>query len=80
MNVNGVMFTAQAAGRQMTRFKMAGSITLIASMSGTITNRVCRTCGKKKINSQTGVVLGSYDKSIQHQQIWCPSDGSKPGL
>ncbi|KAL0578060.1 hypothetical protein V5O48_003922 [Marasmius crinis-equi] len=39
VNVNGVLFTAQAAGRQMRRFGNPGSIILIASMSGTITNR-----------------------------------------
>ncbi|KAJ8074782.1 hypothetical protein PM082_019107 [Marasmius tenuissimus] len=40
VNVNGVLYTAQAAGRQMRRFGNSGSIILIASMSGTITNRV----------------------------------------
>ncbi|PCH39619.1 NAD(P)-binding protein [Wolfiporia cocos MD-104 SS10] len=38
INVNGVFFTAQAAGRQMARFGNGGSIILIASMSGSITN------------------------------------------
>ena len=41
VNVNGVLFTAQAAGRQMARFGNGGSIILVASMSGTITNKVC---------------------------------------
>lgn len=41
VNVNGVLFTAQAAGRQMERFGNGGSIVLIASMSGSITNKVC---------------------------------------
>ncbi|KAL4251677.1 short-chain dehydrogenases/reductases (SDR) family protein [Abortiporus biennis] len=39
VNVNGVLFTAQAAGRQMARFGNGGSIVLIASMSGSITNK-----------------------------------------
>lgn len=39
VDMNGVMFTAQAAGRQMRRFGMPGSIILIASMSGSITNK-----------------------------------------
>jgi len=39
VNTNGVLFTAQAAGRQMARFGNGGSIILIASMSGSITNR-----------------------------------------
>ena len=40
VNTNGVLYTAQAAGRQMVRFGNRGSIILIASMSGTITNKV----------------------------------------
>lgn len=39
VNTNGVLYTAQAAGRQMVRFGNRGSIILIASMSGSITNR-----------------------------------------
>ncbi|EJD05911.1 NAD-binding protein [Fomitiporia mediterranea MF3/22] len=39
VNVHGVLYTAQAVGRQMTRFGTPGSIILIASMSGSITNR-----------------------------------------
>ncbi|KZT11503.1 sorbose reductase sou1 [Laetiporus sulphureus 93-53] len=39
VNVNGVLYTAQAAGRQMERFGNGGSIILIASMSGSITNK-----------------------------------------
>ncbi|KAG5645826.1 hypothetical protein DXG03_005167 [Asterophora parasitica] len=39
VNTNGVLFTAQAAGQQMRRFGNGGSIVLIASMSGSITNR-----------------------------------------
>ncbi|TFK26442.1 sorbose reductase sou1 [Coprinopsis marcescibilis] len=39
VNTNGVLYTAQAAGQQMERFGHGGSIILIASMSGTITNR-----------------------------------------
>jgi len=39
VNAAGVLYTAQAAGRQMERFGNGGSIILIASMSGSITNR-----------------------------------------
>ena len=39
VNCDGVFFTAQAVGRQMRRFGNGGSITLIASMSGTIQNQ-----------------------------------------
>ncbi|KAI0781177.1 sorbose reductase sou1 [Trametes elegans] len=39
VNLSGVLHTAQAAGRQMARFGNGGSIILIASMSGSITNK-----------------------------------------
>ncbi|THH08573.1 hypothetical protein EW146_g8951 [Bondarzewia mesenterica] len=39
VNTNGVLFTAQAAGRQMDRFGTPGSIILIASISGSVTNK-----------------------------------------
>ncbi|KAJ6142849.1 hypothetical protein N7471_002302 [Penicillium samsonianum] len=39
VNVTGVFMTAQAVARQMIRFGNGGSITLIASMSGTVVNR-----------------------------------------
>ncbi|KAG6902163.1 hypothetical protein C0995_003637 [Termitomyces sp. Mi166 len=39
INVNGVLFTAQAAGRQMERLGIKGSIIMIASMSASITNQ-----------------------------------------
>lgn len=40
VNVNGVLYTAQAAGRQMVRYGSPSSIVLIASMSGSVTNFV----------------------------------------
>ncbi|KAF8886281.1 hypothetical protein BD779DRAFT_1530521 [Infundibulicybe gibba] len=39
VNTAGALFTAQAVGRQMIRFGTPGSIVLIASMSGSVTNR-----------------------------------------
>ncbi|KAK7448472.1 hypothetical protein VKT23_013734 [Stygiomarasmius scandens] len=39
VNTSGVFFTAQAAGRQMRRFGIPGSIVLISSMTGTIMAR-----------------------------------------
>ena len=41
VNVTGCFMTAQAAAKQMVRFGNGGSIVMIASMSGTIANRVC---------------------------------------
>jgi NAD(P)-dependent dehydrogenase (short-subunit alcohol dehydrogenase family) len=40
VNITGVFMTAQAAAKQMIRFGTGGSIVMIASMSGTIANRV----------------------------------------
>lgn len=40
VNVTGVFMTAQAVAKQIIRFGKGGSIVLIASMSGTIANRV----------------------------------------
>ena len=40
VNVNGCLYTAQAVGRQIERFGLPGSIIMIASMSGSITNIV----------------------------------------
>lgn len=41
VNVTGVFMTAQAVARQMVRFGNGGSIVLVASMSGSVVNRVC---------------------------------------
>jgi NAD(P)-dependent dehydrogenase (short-subunit alcohol dehydrogenase family) len=40
VNVTGCFMTAQAAAKQMIRFGNGGSIVMIASMSGTVANRV----------------------------------------
>lgn len=40
VNVTGVFMTAQAVAKQMIRFGNGGSIVMIASMSGTIANKV----------------------------------------
>lgn len=40
VNVTGVFMTAQAVAKQMIRFGNGGSIVMIASMSGSIANRV----------------------------------------
>lgn len=40
INVNGVLYTGQAAGRQMERLGIPGSIINIASMSGSVANKV----------------------------------------
>jgi NAD(P)-dependent dehydrogenase (short-subunit alcohol dehydrogenase family) len=44
VNIIGVFMAAQAAARQVIRFGNGGSIVLIASMSGTVVNRVSFAC------------------------------------
>lgn len=41
VNVTGVFMTAQAVAKEMIRWGNGGSIALIASMSGTVANKVC---------------------------------------
>ena len=36
VNLKGVLFTAQAAGRQMARFDNGGSIIMVASICGSV--------------------------------------------
>ena len=40
VNVTGCFMTAQAVAKQMIRFGNGGSVVMIASMSGTVANRV----------------------------------------
>ena len=44
VNVNGVLYTAQAVGRQMERLGIPGSIIMIGSMSGSVTKQVYFMC------------------------------------
>lgn len=44
VNITGVFMTAQAVAKQMIKFGNGGSIVLIASMSGTVANRVRLGC------------------------------------
>ena len=40
VNITGVMMTAQAVAKQIIKFGNGGSLVFIASMSGTVANRV----------------------------------------
>jgi len=41
VNITGVLVTAQAVAKQMIRHGNGGSMAFVASMSGTVANRVC---------------------------------------
>ena len=77
VNTTGVLFTAQAAGRQMARFGRGGSIILIASMSGSITNRVSGDCEAYK---RTELSAGPRVDAIQHVQVCSAADGAEHGM
>lgn len=77
VNTTGVLFTAQAAGRQMARFGRGGSIILIASMSGSITNRVSRD-GLMVQGTELGT--GSRLDVVQHVQVGGAADGAEYGV
>ena len=77
VNTTGVLFTAQAAGRQMARFGRGGSIILIASMSGSITNKVSR---RSRLMSRTELGAGPRVGGIQYVQVCSATDGAKHGM
>ena len=77
MNTAGALFTAQAAGRQMARFGRGGSIILIASMSGSITNRVSP---DRKVASGIDIGAGSRVGVVQHVQVSGAADGTEHGV
>ena len=81
VNTNGAFFTAQAAGRQMTRFGTPGSIILIASMSGSLTNKVSfgYTLARLLV-SHFASDLGPSLHCIQFQQVCGATDGPKHGM
>lgn len=77
VNTNGVLYTAQAAGQQMLRFGNAGSIIMIASMSGSITNKVTRSNFSRRLfTKQTVYIIGPRMGFIQHKQVSSPSNGA----
>lgn len=68
VNLTGVMMTAQAAAKQMIKFGKGGSIVLIASMSGTVANRVSLSLGYTPYNyiclrHQQGLLCAAYNAS-----------------
>jgi hypothetical protein len=83
VNVTGVFMTAQAAAKQMIRFGNGGSIVLIASMSGTIANRVCLPLAsplhpRVQFRVSMLIVSGTYLPGLQCLQSRCAPAGSKP--
>jgi NAD(P)-dependent dehydrogenase (short-subunit alcohol dehydrogenase family) len=81
VNVTGCFMTAQAAARQMVRFGNGGSIVLIASMSGTIANRVCFLPLPSPLLKTTGLPFLHIAKLASTQGLICPAyNASKAGV
>lgn len=78
VNVTGAFITAQAVARQMIRFGNGGSIVLIASMSGTIANRVCFLFLRFMVSAML-TSEGTHLPSLQRLQGCCASTGPKSG-
>lgn len=67
INVTGVFMTAQAVAKQMIRFGNGGSIVLIASMSGTIANKV-------RLNPEQPRICTCTAMTASHVGVvWCGS-------
>lgn len=83
VNITGVMMTAQAAAKQMIKFGNGGSIVLIASMSGSIANRVRRLEHLKYFPTDNGDRASSARHTTRQRQAsynllvtWRPNGAS----
>ena len=74
VNVNGVFHTAQAAGREMEKLGTKGSIILIASMSGSIHNRVCTLFPRYRIFSPIYLLTVTFDFEKIGSKVGCVHD------
>lgn len=67
VNVTGVFMTAQAVAKQMIKHGNGGSMAFIASMSGTVANRVCRVCFPASCilanKDSQGLICAAYNSS-----------------
>lgn len=67
VNVTGVFMTAQAVAKQMIKHGNGGSMAFIASMSGTVANRVggliFEDCGHFVDDSSQGLICAAYNSS-----------------
>ena len=65
VNITGVFMAAQAVAKQMIKFGNGGSMVFIASMSGTVANRVC-ICFKSRerwLTELQGLICAAYNSS-----------------
>ena len=69
VNVNGVLYTAQAAGQQMDRFGNGGSIIMIASISGHGSNQVRSGHRCSRLQPSYETHAGTPVGIVQHIQV-----------
>jgi hypothetical protein len=83
VNITGVFMTAQAVAKQMIRFGNGGSIVMIASMSGSIANRVCFTISPSQVWAKDEAnewVIGLDMSCVQRVQSGCYSTRTESGV
>jgi len=80
VNITGVFMTAQAAAKQMIRFKNGGSMVFIASMSGSVANRVSLFMIPWHESLKMTVSVGSYLLCIQRLESWRYSARPQSGV
>lgn len=76
VNITGVFMTAQAVAKQMIRFGNGGSMVLIASMSGSVANRVCF-LSYWSMSTMLIRITGSHLLSVQRFESGCHSTRSQ---
>jgi len=78
VNITGVFMTAQAVAKEMIRWGNGGSIAMIASMSGTVANKVCFFHASVIC---TIIVWTGWLKILYAQGLICPAyNASKAGV
>lgn len=73
INITGVFMTAQAVAKQMIRFGNGGSIVMIASMSGTVANRVSATSFRFWFSPYSRPTTPLFLPHRQTEQTWLMS-------
>ena len=82
VNVTGCFMTAQAVAKQMIRFGNGGSVVMIASMSGTVANRVSCSSFFIRLLRKLGLTTnkGTHLPRLQRLQSRRLATGTQPRL